>query len=143
MPLIPENQITPSARPVQSRRSGLAFPIGSNTLGGLSTVVGNSNDIKIIAIALGSHESENAFQQPEFNMEAALFEMGDQGAQALVHRKLDLVFKQFELENRYRLIKESIVFAQGGDGTLDIDFKFHNLEADEIQTMPTQSYGDR
>lgn len=135
MPLTPEIQVTPSSKPSQTRRVGLNLPIQSNSFGGMSRVSGNENNVKTIAIALGSLENENAFQQPESNMNSALFEIGDEAAMAFVRRNLTLTFEEFERQHRFRLLKNTVQFRQNEEGDMFIDFQYHDLESDQIENM--------
>lgn len=118
-----------------TNRSGLSLPFAINSTGGLKTATGESNDIKIIMAALASHDSEHAFQQPTVAIEAAIFDPHDPTSQAMVRLRLETVFADFENQNRYSLIEESVEFSQDGAGGTFVYFKYHNLESDQIKDM--------
>ena len=121
--------------PNVTRRVGLAVPFGSNKSGGLLRFVGENNDTKTIVLALMSEESENAFQQPTDPIEASIFEVSDPASIAIIRRKLDLIFAEFEREHRFRLLPETLDTIDDGEGGLQFYFKYINLESDQIQEL--------
>jgi hypothetical protein len=111
---------------------GLALPVRVAPWGGLLTVEGEDNDKKIIALALASDDNENAFQQDIGLGEAMVFDINDAQLRGRVMGKLRSIFRRFETQKRYRLLSETLRWAEG-DGELTLTFKYHNLETDEIR----------
>lgn len=118
-----------------TRRTGLSLPLAPNRRGGLKLISGPENDFKIISLAVMSNASTNAFQQPAVDVENALFELDDITARAMLRRKLEVVFAEFDRQHRYRLIPGSMVLERGQEGEVFIYFKYHNIEADSPENI--------
>lgn len=61
-----------------------------------------------------------------------LFDASDPQCRARIRQRLTVVFDSFEREKRYRLLPETITWTEG-QGTLELAFKYHDLESDEIR----------
>jgi hypothetical protein len=111
---------------------GLAIPVGVNPSGGARLVEGDDNDVKIIKLALGSDENENAFQQNIGLGKGMVFEISDETLRARVQRRLVEVFRRFEAQKRYILRTSTIKWEENpATGDLTLSFKFVNLESDD------------
>ena len=135
--LAPEIESNPITRAPTERRVGLAFPMAPNTIGGLGRASGADNDTKIIMLALMATDSENPFQQPTVNIDSLIFDLADGASFAVARRKLEETFAAFQKEHRYRLLPETITYSREEDGTVTIDFSYHNLESDQISNLST------
>lgn len=132
--LAAEYQALGSTRLPTTRRTGVAIPLRSSIGGGLATVTGQENDFKIIALALMSHENDNPFQQSSDNVDGALFDIDDPAGYALLVRRVESAFFDFEQQHRYRLIPGSLQIRRK-DGVAIIYFDYHSIEADERRTL--------
>lgn len=142
MPTLKNQYPDKNVKKVGTRRAGLALPLEPNGLGGLRLVSGKENDFKIISLAVLSHASANAFQQPNADIDEAIFELDDVAFVAMVRRKLDLVFAEFEKQHRYRLIPGSIRIERRQEGETFVFFNYYNLEADTPEDMSVQLGGN-
>lgn len=109
---------------------GLKIPVGVAPSGGAALVDSDANDRKIIGLALGSCDNENAFQQDIGIGTDMVFDISDGSLRASILRRLHDIFQDFEREKRYRLLKDTVRWAEG-DGELELGFKYLNLESDE------------
>jgi hypothetical protein len=109
---------------------GLNLPVGVGPNGGASMVDGDDNDRKIISIALGSSENDNAFQQDITLGEELIFNTDDPAMRVKVLRKLETIFDKFRTKKRFLLKKETISWSSS-DGETTLEFKYVNLESDE------------
>jgi hypothetical protein len=111
---------------------GLRLPVGVGPNGGASLIEGDENDYKIIAIALGSTESENAFQQDITLGERMIFDLNDYTIRASILKKLYKIFENFRLKKRFELKKETISWIEDSrNQILTLEFRYVNLESDE------------
>ena len=124
-----------NSKSLPSRRTGLALPLVDNRRGGLRLVSGPENDFKIISLAVMSNASSNAFQQPTVDIDEAIFALDDVILRAMVRRKLERVFAEFAKQHRYSLIEGSLQFNTEVPGTVAVNFKYHNIEADKIDDI--------
>jgi len=114
--------------------TGLQIPIGVSPTGSSALSTSDDNDKKIIGIALGADENENAFQQAIGMGEAAIFDVDDPTSRARVIQRLKQIFRRFESEKRYRLDLASIRWTSEEDtGNSVLSFRYINLESDEPQ----------
>lgn len=109
---------------------GLAIPVGINAKGGAALVEGNENDDKIIKAALGSDDNENSFQQNLGIGLDAIFDINDPTSRPAIQSKVARVFRQFELQRRYKLVDSTLSWTQS-EGETTLSFKYVSLEADE------------
>lgn len=117
---------------------GLRVPVGVDPTGGAAMVESDENDQKIISIALGSCDSEHAFQQEIGLGSDMVFDINDPTLRARIYRRLISIFQDFESQKRYRLVRETVKWEESG-GELTLAFKYLNLESDEPKTF-TQSF---
>jgi hypothetical protein len=111
---------------------GLKIPVGVNSSGGAALISGDINDMKIITIALGSSENENAFQQDITLGESMVFDLNDPTIRAKILRKLYRIFDNFRLKKRFLLKKETIAWEEDPQKQeLTLVFTYTNLESDE------------
>lgn len=132
--LAPEYQEPDATRLPTTRRTGVAIPFRASISGGLATATGEENDFKIIASALMGHSNDNPFQQPTDDVENALFDIDDPAGYALLVRRVESAFLDFEQQHRYRLIPGSLQIRRA-EGIVHVYFEYHNLEADERRTL--------
>lgn len=115
---------------------GLALPIRVGPWGGVATLDGDDNDDKIISLALGSDDNENAFQQDIGLGEGMIFDMSDPLIRGRIVGKIRKIFKKFEIQKRYKLMDDTVRWSEIPDqGDLILSFKYFNLESDEVQTF--------
>lgn len=112
--------------------TGFYLPLGVNTGGGIRLVSGEENDRKAIILALGSGWNENAFQQDIALGQDMIFDLADTTVRARIKRKLQEIFREFQAQNRYRLLTETIKWSEG-EQTLELEFKYANMETDEVR----------
>lgn len=111
---------------------GLSLPVRVGPNGGASLVEGDVNDYKIISIALGSSESENAFQQDITLNDRMIFDLNDIVIRASILKRLYKIFEIFRLKKRFELKKETINWQEDNvNQTLTLEFQYVNLESDE------------
>lgn len=111
---------------------GLRIPVGVSSHGGARLVSGDVNDTKIITIALGSSENENAFQQDITLDEGMVFDLNDPTVRAKILRRLYLIFENFRVKKRFKLKKETIDWEEDPkEQELTLEFTYTNLESDE------------
>lgn len=111
---------------------GLSLPVGVGSNGGALLIEGDENDYKIISIALGSSESENAFQQDITLDERMIFDLNDTVIRASILKRLYKIFEEFRLKKRFELKKETVNWQEDHcNNTLTLEFRYVNLESDE------------
>lgn len=121
------------------KRRGLAIPLRSSSAGRLATSIGETLDLERISTALTDGDNENPFRQDRTMGSAMVFDAGSPAVRARIMSRLRVVFAEFERQQRYRLLAESIEWEQQGT-ELILTFKYHNLEADEIKPF-SQKFG--
>lgn len=111
---------------------GLKIPVGVNSHGGAALVSGDVNDEKIIMIALGSSENDNAFQQDITLGETMIFDLNDPTIRAKILRKLYGIFNEFRTKKRFELKKDTVTWEEDPrKQELTLSFQYTNLESDE------------
>lgn len=111
---------------------GLKLPLGVTSAGRAATVDSDENDQKIIRMALGSDENENAFQQDIGLGHNMVFDVSDATLRAKIVARLTRIFNLFETQKRYKLKRETLVWGENAaEGELTLSFMFINLESDE------------
>lgn len=116
-------------------KSGLAIPVGVDGTGGAAWADSSENDIKTISLAISDGDNENAFQQNLGLDSSIVFSVMDFAFQANVVQKIREIFVQFERDDRYKLLPETINWKQEKEGELILEFSFRNLETDEVTTF--------
>jgi hypothetical protein len=115
---------------------GLAMPVRVAPWGGAAISDSDENDNKIIMLALGSDDNENAFQQDIGMGEAMIFDVSDPTLRGRIVGKLRQIFRRFETQKRYRLMGDTVRWTENPEtGDLSLTFKYLNLESDEPQTF--------
>lgn len=123
-------------------RVGLAIPVGVTKQGRTRTVTGEANDRKIIFTALGGNHNQNAYQQDPGLGDDMIFEINDEVIRARIRQRLIDVFDDFDRQNRYRLVSESVSWDINEDeGELVLSFDYFNVESDEVQSF-AQRFGE-
>lgn len=96
----------------------------------------DENDNKIISLALGDDDNENAFQQNIGLGVDMIFAINDPSIRGRIMGRLKRIFDQFEAQRRYRLISNSVKwFEEPSSQELTLEFKYLNLESDETNTF--------
>jgi len=114
--------------------TGLAMPVGVDDSGGARLASGDANDDKIIRLALGDDGNENAFQQNIGVGADMVFGSADELLQAQIMRRLLEVFKRFEAQKRYTLLRNTIEWATDSNTQeLTLRFRYIALESDREQ----------
>lgn len=115
---------------------GLALPVRVAPWGGVLLIEGDDNDSKIISLALGSDDNENAFQQDIGLGESMIFDVDDPQLRGRVVAKIRNIFRRFEAQKRYRMLGETLRWLPGAQqGEMILEFKYINLESDEPKTF--------
>jgi hypothetical protein len=113
---------------------GLRIPVGVNKEGGAALEDSDANNDKIIKIALGDGDSDNAFQQDLALDEDMIFNIADPVEQAAIVTKLIRIFENFEnIEKRFHLLVNTIEWddSELKKGNMILKFRYVNLESDE------------
>jgi len=114
---------------------GLAIPVTVSSTGGMRLVESDENNSKIIALALGSDENENAFQQDIGLGDFMVFALEDANIQGKILGRLRDIFKRFEAQKRFRLMTNTIEWTTDpATQELTLQFRYLDLESDEVNT---------
>lgn len=115
---------------------GLRLPVGVSSSGGAALVDSDANDNKIISLALGSDDNENAFNQDIGLGIDMVFAISDPHVRGKVMGRLRRIFRRFEAQKRYKLLPGTVKWSQESETQdLTLEFKYLNLESDEEQTF--------
>lgn len=124
--------------------TGLKLPVGVDGSGGAAVLSGDAEDAKILSVALGDDDNDNAFQQDIGLGSFMIFEMPGDRTNALVRQRIQSIFRDFRAAQRFRLVSESIEFKEEAEqGESSIEFKYINLESDEEKTFSARVTGGR
>lgn len=111
--------------------TGLRIPVGVSPGGGVALVEGDNQNNKIIKIALGSDASENAFQGDVAIGQSMIFDLSDRTLRARIQRRVEAIFRGFQAQNRFKLVKGSVKFTEDArKQELVMDLKYIDLESD-------------
>lgn len=111
---------------------GLKVPVGVGPDGGAALVEGDDNDLKILSLALGSDDNENAFQQNIGLGEDMIFSINDPATRSAIQRKVIEIFRRFEAQERFTIRQETITWEEDQeDQTMTMKFTYLCLESDE------------
>lgn len=110
--------------------TGLAVPVGVGQDGGARLSTGDENDSKIIRLALGSDDNENAFQQNIGLGDRMVFDIADSVARSKITRRLLELFRSFEAQQRYILRQNTIQWTEG-EGEITLSFMYVQVESDQ------------
>lgn len=112
---------------------GLALPVGVNVAGGARLIERDEQADKIIYTALSDNDNRNAFQQDIGLGGGMIFDIESPALRAKLLRRIVNIFRDFEQLLLFKLVIDSIIFSSNSDtGDLDIEFKYINLESDEV-----------
>ncbi len=114
--------------------SGLSVPLRVGPSGRTRISTGEEQDRKIIMLALGDDDNENAYMQGIGLGAAMVFDVADPSLRAKVKIRLRAIFARFEQQKRFRLMEETIAWTEPVDGEIELSFRYINLETDEPST---------
>jgi hypothetical protein len=115
---------------------GLALPVGVNNAGGALLVEKDEQADKIIFTALSDNDNRNAFQQNLGLGGDMIFDIQSPALRAKILRRIINVFRTFEQLEMFKIVVDSVEFKSDPDtGDLNLDFKYINLESDEVNTF--------
>ncbi len=116
--------------------TGLKVPISVNANGGIALISGDENDAKIIALALGDGDNENAFMQDITMGNDMIFDINDPSIRANITMTLVRIFEEFEKQNRFKLLYDTIEWTEtenvNEEGEIRLKFRYLNIESDKI-----------
>lgn len=115
--------------------TGLPLPVRPGPSGGTPLLSGADQAIKILLVALQSDETENAFENDRNLGYAHVFDFSDRATQAVLRRRLEVIFTRFEAAKRFSLVRESIKFEREGEGETALTFRYIDLETDSEKTF--------
>ncbi len=115
---------------------GLKLPVGTSSTGGVALVDSDENDNKIISLALGSDDNENAFNQDIGLGVDMVFAISDPHIRGRIITRLRQIFKRFEAQKRFKLFPSTIKWTEDStEQELTLEFKYLNIESDEEKTF--------
>ena len=124
--------------------TGLALPVGVDGSGGATLLSGDEQDSKILSMALGDDDNDNAFQQNIGLGEFMIFDQPGDRTNALVRQRVNSIFRDFRAAQRFKLLPDTVLFRDEPEqGEFSIEFKFINLESDEEKTFSASIIGGR
>lgn len=121
---------------------GLAIPVRVNQTGGALLVEGDENDHKIISMALGADDNENAFNQGVALGVDMIFDNNDAQIRPRIVGRLRQIFNRFEQLKRYKLRENTVKWLEK-EGELILEFMYVNMESDEEKTFRRQFRGSQ
>ena len=131
MVLTPEINRIPVKKPVSVRRRGLSLPLGVDASGRAKTSIGQEENEKIIAIALGSGELDNPFLDIGIG-ERFVFNISGPETRGQIVQRAKRVFRRLQALQRFRLIEDTVRVIDGDEpGVLLVTLQYIDLEADE------------
>lgn len=112
--------------------TGIAVPVRVSVGGGMRLVDGDENDQKTIAMALGSDDNENAFQQDIGLGDFMVFSVHDPEIRGKVMNRIRTIFKKFEAQKRFKLFPNTVRWLTDDEsGEMTLQFKYLSIESDE------------
>lgn len=115
---------------------GLRLPVGVSSYGGVSLVSSDENDNKIISLALGSDDNENAFNQDIGLGDDMVYAISDPHVRGKIMGRLKRIFRRFEAQKRYKLLPGTAKWSEdSAEQEIILEFKYLNLESDEEKTF--------
>lgn len=109
---------------------GMRLPVQADSTGGTSMVEGEEDNRQVIKIALSDCDNDHAFQQDLGLGTSMIFDINDPGLRARVLKRVTEIFSQFEAQDRFRLLTDTIRWTKG-NGELILEFMYHDIESDE------------
>jgi len=123
--------------------TGLKVPISVGPNGGLALVHGDEQDKKIIALALGDGDNENAYMQNITLGQNMIFDIADDSIRAQITNRIKRIFKNFQAQNRFKLLGDTMKWNyDDSDGTITLSFRYLNIESDKINEFE-KNYGSK
>lgn len=114
--------------------TGLAIPLGVSSTGGAKLVSSDSNNSKIIALALGDDDNENAFQQNIGLGVEMIWAIEEPPLRARIAQRIRTIFRRFEAQKRFRLFPDTISWESDSENQdLILTFKYLDIESDETE----------
>lgn len=118
------------APPQVDRRGDISIPLQASN-GRLRIVRGDDLSIQTIATALGEGDHINAFRLDEALGASMIFENVEGEKRSTILAKVRAIFDEFERQNRFRLIPESVRFdSEVGEQEIRLLLMFYDLESD-------------
>jgi len=111
---------------------GLSLPVGVDSSGGTKWVEGEANDQKTILLALSDCDNWNAFQQDLGIGSRIIYGVSNENIRSQINRRVDSIFRYFQNQDRYKLLKDTIQWTEENEGELVLTFQYQNLETDEV-----------
>lgn len=113
--------------------TGLSIPVGVDNQGGARLVSGDENDSKIIRLALGDDDNENAFQQNIGLGVGSIFGISDELIRSKILRRLHEVFRRFQAQKRFILRPNTVKWVrdENQNQELTLEFRYVSMESDE------------
>lgn len=93
-------------------------------------VDGEEANRQVIMTALSDCDNDHAFQQDLGIGADMIFDINDPGLRARVLKRVSEIFDQFEAQDRFRLLTDTIRWTTSG-GELVLEFMYHDIESDE------------
>lgn len=111
---------------------GIRIPVGVNQSGGTAMIEGDAHKKQLITTAMSAGESANAFQQDINLKEGMIFGNDTPLLRSRILRRLRAIFVDFESQNLFRLLPETIEWEKKPDeGELILSYKYIDLETDK------------
>lgn len=111
--------------------TGLDLPVRVDATGRTVRAFGDTQAQKIIMLALGDDENENAFQQDVSLGTGQVFSISDPTFRARTLSKLHRIFARFQQRKKFSLVQGSVKWTKGKPGETVLEFDYINLETDE------------
>lgn len=113
---------------------GLKIPVGVDQHGGAAMVEADDANKQVIMTSLSDCDNENAFQQHLGLGSGMIFNISDFPLRAKILRKVDTIFRQFQTDKRFKLLKDTIEWSSS-EAELRLEFKYHDIESDSTKTF--------
>lgn len=113
---------------------GIAVPLQVNLRGGVATSEFDADADKTIRLALSDNDNDNAFQQDIGLGQRFIYDPNSPGFRGFVLQAILSIFADFEKANLFRLVKGSIRWTKDSEGEQKLEFKYVNLESDEVES---------
>ena len=114
---------------------GLDLPIRVSPRGGVLLSEGSENDNKIVLLALGETDNDNAFQQDIGLGASMIFRNNDIALRGIVLAKVRSIFDKFKRELRYELVENSLRWTSVKEGEAILELRYISKEANEVRLL--------
>lgn len=98
-------------------------------------VSGDVQKRQLLQVALSSGENANAFQQDLNLGEAMIFGNDSSVLRSAIMQRVLRIFQNFETNKLFRLMQETVVWSQGDEGELVLEFSYIDIESDETMAF--------